>query len=111
MASHQERQMGSAKLWRMLTICGLAVFVFSSLAFLLLGRVNADEGWYLYASQLVFRGKVPYRDFAYTQTPLLPYVYGLPQILLGPGLYLGRVTSLLLSVTNLVHLGVNDALI
>lgn len=42
---------------------------------LILGDLNQDEGWYLYAARLVAGGAVPYRDFAYTQGPLLPLVY------------------------------------
>lgn len=40
-----------------------------------LGGLNQDEGWYLYAANLVSEGKMPYRDFFYTQGPLLPIVY------------------------------------
>lgn len=40
-----------------------------------LGGLNQDEGWYLYAANLVAEGKMPYRDFFYTQGPLLPIVY------------------------------------
>ncbi len=60
--------------------------------------VHHDEGWYLYASQLVYRGKLPYLDFAYFQTPLSPYVYGLFQYLAGPSVLVGRLTSLALSL-------------
>ena len=56
-------------------------------------RVNLDEGWYLWASKLVYEGQLLYRDFAYTQTPLLPYVYGAVQQATGAGLYQGRVIS------------------
>ncbi|NCC53445.1 MAG: hypothetical protein EOM20_19845, partial [Spartobacteria bacterium] len=44
---------------------------------LYLGDLNQDEGWYLYAAGRVADGEVPYRDFAFTQTPLLPLVYSL----------------------------------
>ena len=37
--------------------------------------VDGDEGYYVSAARLVWEGKVPYRDFAYPQAPLLPYVY------------------------------------
>ena len=40
-----------------------------------LGGLNQDEGWYLYAANLVSEGKMLYRDFFYTQGPLLPLVY------------------------------------
>jgi hypothetical protein len=68
-----------------------------SLVFVFRGRLNADEGWYLYDARLVWRGQLPYRDFAFPQMPLTAYVYGLPQ-LMKPSLYLGRSTSLVLAV-------------
>lgn len=40
------------------------------------GPLNQDEGWYLLAAQNVSRGMMPYRDFLYTQGPVLPFVYG-----------------------------------
>jgi hypothetical protein len=61
-------------------------------------QVNLDEGWYLWASKLVYEGKLLYRDFAYTQTPVLPYVYGLGGWILGEGLYQGRVITLLFTL-------------
>jgi hypothetical protein len=76
---------------------GILLYALASAIYLAVGQVNADEGWYLYASQLVFRGALPYRDFAFTQMPLLPYVYGVLQIL-HPSLFLGRLTSALLSL-------------
>jgi len=48
-----------------------------SAANLYLGDLNQDEGWYLYAAGQVAKGQLPYRDFAFTQTPLLPLVYSL----------------------------------
>jgi 4-amino-4-deoxy-L-arabinose transferase-like glycosyltransferase len=83
-------------------IIGLFLFVVISVGYIVFGRINADEGWYLYASKLVYSGQFPYQDFAFTQTPLLPYVYGLPQVLFSPGLYLGRITSTLISAVSLV---------
>ncbi len=44
---------------------------------LLWGDLNQDEGWYLYAANLVRKGFWPYRDFAFTQGPLWPFVYSL----------------------------------
>jgi hypothetical protein len=61
-------------------------------------QVNLDEGWYLWASKLVYEGRALYRDFAYTQTPVLPYVYGLWQQIVGEGLYQGRVLTLLFTL-------------
>ena len=59
-------------------ICwALAVVVFAVLgwAAVTMGGLNQDEGWYLYAANLVAEGKVPYRDFFFTQGPVMPILY------------------------------------
>ncbi len=48
-----------------------------AIANLFMGELNQDEGWYLYAARLVSEGQLPFRDFAFTQGPMLPLVYGL----------------------------------
>lgn len=55
----------------------LAVFACAVLsgAAVWFGGLNQDEGWYLYAARMVAEGRMPYRDFAYTQGPLMPLVY------------------------------------
>jgi len=40
-----------------------------------LGELNQDEGWYLYAAHLTAHGKLPFRDYAFTQGPVFPLVY------------------------------------
>lgn len=55
-------------------LAGLA-YVVLALAAIWLGGLNQDEGWYLYAAQLVGEGKTLYRDFFYTQGPLMPILY------------------------------------
>ena len=40
-----------------------------------MGELNQDEGWYLYAAGQIRDGRLPYRDFAFTQPPLMPLVY------------------------------------
>lgn len=80
-----------------LILCWLGALIFcaATLLFLFFYRhINLDEGWYLWASQSVYTGKLLYRDFAYTQTPLLPYVYGLIQQITGIGLLEGRLTTM-----------------
>jgi len=74
--------------WAALAILGLC-----GLAFVRGGHVQSDEGWYLTAAREVFEGRLPYRDFMYTQGPLHPYVYGLAQRLSGSGLLAARATS------------------
>ena len=84
--------------WRAIIISGIVIFALNSAIFVILGQANADEGWYLYASKLVYEGKFPYQDFAFTQAPLLPYIYGAPQSLFLQSIYLGRTTSVVFSM-------------
>ena len=49
------------------------------------GMINFDEGFYAYVARDAMRGRVPYRDFAYTQTPLLPYLQGAAMSITGYG--------------------------
>lgn len=53
----------------------LLASIFLAVAAVWLGGLNQDEGWYLYAANLVAEGKMLYRDFFYTQGPLMPLVY------------------------------------
>lgn len=54
-----------------------AAFLMLGFVAIYMGGLNQDEGWYLYAANLVSEGRVPYADFAYTQGPVMPYVYAL----------------------------------
>ncbi len=64
-----------------------------------LGNLNQDEGWYLYAAQQAARGLEPYRDFFFTQGPLMPRVYGWLTPLWSPaGVAGGRVLTALLGL-------------
>ena len=67
------------------------------------GNVNQDEGWYLYAAQLVHEGRLPYRDFFFTQGPSLPIVYSFLYPVWAKGALLqgllgGRVVTLCFSL-------------
>lgn len=62
-------------------------------------NLNQDEGWYLNAAQLVARGALPYRDFAFTQAPVMPFVYlGALPFVEEWGLLGGRLFTLLLGL-------------
>lgn len=61
------------------------VFVAIASIFVIRGDSNADEGFYALISREVMQGKVPYRDLAYTQTPLLPYIQGVAMSVIGFG--------------------------
>ena len=54
----------------------VALFAGESLTFAFFGYLNRDEGWYLVSGKLAYHGQLPYRDFPYFQTPLLPYLFG-----------------------------------
>lgn len=65
--------------WRpghfLLTLAVAIAWLGLSAANLWMGELNQDEGWYLYAARLLTEGRLPYRDFAFTQPPMLPLVY------------------------------------
>ncbi|MBI2723666.1 MAG: hypothetical protein HYX50_01250, partial [Chloroflexi bacterium] len=69
-----------------------------------MGYLNRDEGWYLLAGKWALAGEVPYRDFPYFQTPLLPYVYGGGEVLFGPTIIGGRLMGALIGLGSLVLL-------
>ncbi len=56
-------------------VAALFMAVVLGAANLVLGDLNQDEGWYLYAALRTAEGWLPYRDYAFTQGPLLPFVY------------------------------------
>jgi len=74
------------------TAVALAAVVAVCVAYLAVwwGGLNQDEGWYLYASRLVAEGKLPYRDFFFTQGPVLPFVYSVLPV---HGLLSGRLAT------------------
>ena len=84
------------------TAGALGTLAAATVTYVVYGLPNADEGWYLYAARLVYQGQLPYRDFAFTQSPFMPYVYGLPQLLFGPSLLVGRITSAVLWLITVV---------
>jgi hypothetical protein len=73
--------------WAALLTAAIAAAVFVAIAslFVFHGRPNADEGFYAVISHEVMQGKLLYRDLAYTQTPLLPYIQGLVMSVIGFG--------------------------
>lgn len=83
--------------WLLATAAALCL----SVAAVWWGGLNQDEGWYLYAAQMVHAGKLPYHDFFYTQGPAMPFVYSaLSPIWTMPGSPLhgllgGRILTLL----------------
>lgn len=62
--------------WCFLVVFAVGLSVLLCAANLYLGNLNQDEGWYLYAAKQVAQGSVLYRDFMFTQGPVLPCLYG-----------------------------------
>jgi hypothetical protein len=60
--------------------------------------MDGDEGYYAIASHLVAQGKAPYADFWFQQAPLLLYVYGSVDRVVGSSWFVLRGTSALLTV-------------
>ncbi|MFT5125467.1 MAG: 4-amino-4-deoxy-L-arabinose transferase-like glycosyltransferase, partial [Verrucomicrobiales bacterium] len=80
-------------------LLGLLVIAVLYAANIYLGNLNQDEGWYLYAARLVASGQVPYRDFAYTQGPVMALVYALIDPLVAQfGLLAGRIFTAVLGL-------------
>src|SRR5665213_2216583 len=55
--------------------------------------INSDEGFYALAARSVSEGDLPYRDFGYTQMPLLPYINGFFMQFIGFGLFQQRAVN------------------
>lgn len=87
----------ASRVLRRASVMAVGAAAVAALAFVFVGRINADEGWYLYAGRLVWRGELPYADFTFTQMPLMPYVYGLVQSI-EPSLLLGRLISVVVAI-------------
>jgi hypothetical protein len=78
---------------------GLFLYAFA----LLFGNLNQDEGWYLYAAQRVSEGAMPYRDFFFTQGPVMPYVYGALEKVWAPfGVLGGRLVTVFFGILSCV---------
>jgi len=71
----------------------IAYMVVSCTSFALERWLNCDEHQYLAPCTLVRDGYVPYGDFAYAQTPLMPTVYGMLFSFLPGGFTAARVLT------------------
>lgn len=80
-------------LWAPLLIMALAFMVL--LPFGTTRYIIEDEGYYLYAAELILQGKTPYADFFYPQMPIFPYLYAGWMWLFGVGWLSARIFTLL----------------
>lgn len=93
---------------------GLAIFAWLFLAAtsIWFGSLNQDEGWYLYAANMTSEGYLPYLDFAFTQGPVMPYVYSaFSAIWKEYGLLGGRLFTCALSLLSIVMFAATAALL
>ena len=71
----------ASRAWRwghlVLLLAAVASWLALSCMNLWMGELNQDEGWYLYAARQMAEGRMPYRDFAFTQAPMVPLAYSL----------------------------------
>lgn len=86
---------------RWVLLCGLYFLALCS-AFAFTRTIIGDESQLLLVGQAVYSGLRLYRDAWFNQMPFGAYVYGAVQQLWGPSLYLGRFTSVALSLVTFV---------
>lgn len=88
---------------KLLLWSALPAFLVLAGAAVWMGGLNQDEGWYLYAANLVSEGQMPYRDFMFTQGPMMPIVYSaFSWVWQDFGLLGARVLTLLIGVFGLL---------
>lgn len=85
-----------------LSACVLFAAVAAGFAFSL--DVSPDEGFYAQAARRAAAGLLPYRDFGYTQGPVVPYVNGAAMTLTGFGLLPQRLLGVAQSVVQMALL-------
>jgi len=87
---------------RLILVLLFAILVAEGIFFLAYGRFNIDEGLHLNAGRLVFeQGRLPYRDFPFSQGPGAPLFYGAGGALFGSSLLVGRTLSLLVNLAGM----------
>jgi len=72
--------------------------------FVLHQEMNADEGFYALAARSALGGLLPYRDFGYSQMPVLPYLNGLAMRAISFGLLEQRAVNAAWGVLTLLLL-------
>ena len=87
------RPMNASRRTVLLAALGAALYGVVALYLVLNGATNVDEGFYGLISRAVMGGLVPYRDFAYTQMPLFPYIQGSVMKVIGFGFIEQRLAS------------------
>lgn len=90
---------GTATRQRTIVFAGVAAWL---LLIAFVRKLSIDESQYVAATALVGRGLLPYRDFAYLQTPLQPFVFApLHWLFAGHLLLAMRLTNSLLGLATI----------
>ena len=93
---------GTLKVTARIFLAALAVaYIAEAVAFASLGRSVIDEGVYLNAGRLLYEGQLPYRDFPFSQAPVVAYLYGAAVHLFGTSVVVGRSVSFVLGLLGL----------
>jgi hypothetical protein len=80
----------------------LALYASTASKYVRTGKLNADEGFYCLAAKQAVEGHLPYRDFAYSQMPVLPYVNGMAMKIVGFGYLEQRTVNAVWGMLTLV---------
>lgn len=98
-----EKRLNSSLSLYLLCLCTILIFyLYQSFYIAKYARLQVEDGTYLYTSILVYKNQIPILDFFNGPGVLWPYIYGLPQYLFGPDLMMGRITSVILMIANLI---------
>lgn len=90
---------------RLALALGFALLTAVGAFFVVHGRFNIDEGMHLHAGRLIYeQGRLPYRDFPFSQGPAGPFLYGAAGALFGSSLLVGRCVSLALNLVGVAAL-------
>lgn len=84
-------------------IIKILLFIFV-LSFVFLRPVNPDEPYYTLSSSEVMKGKIPYEDFLFHQTPVMLYVYSIVSYFGFWSLILGRLLSVIMMIAGFILL-------
>jgi len=97
MARDEDRVERSLCRW---CLAAIAAAVLCFAAATVWATLNQDEGWYLYAARQVLQGRLPHRDFFFTQGLGFPVFYALFAWFWSPmGVLGGRLLTALISLT------------
>ena len=78
---------------RLASAIAVIVYLVSAYWHIFHGALNPDEGFYAVTTRAVAQGEMPYRDFGFTQPPVVLYANSLPLSVTGFGLFQQRFVN------------------